>query len=392
MRVCVISPGVVHAVPRTIAIAPFFDDIQFVDVTGKADRDAIEAAGVTYYGPSDLPTGRFNYRSTNRLLVTIQPDIIVCHFSSGSHFFNAIAYGKCPVAAIAMGQDVLYDKGDIKISVLRRLLIRMGLRRVFYIAAKSKTLIGRIRRYGVTAPVKLNYWGCNTEIFFPRDKISARNALNLPLDKKIILSPRAIEPRLNIDLIVEAAAEASLRHKDIQLVIVGRSSPDYLEKIQNLIEKHKISCNALILGEVSQDELPQYYAAADIVVSMAHSEGFPNTVLEVMSCETPLVIGDLPQIRELLEDRTHCRICTITVPAITECICEVLENPFDTQIMLRHAKSIACNIADITRNGAQFADDIKHHVDTLNQPKLFSSTLFRVAYLIYRIFVRLKLA
>jgi glycosyltransferase involved in cell wall biosynthesis len=392
MRVCVISPGVVHAVPRTVAIAPFFEDIRFLDVTGKADRESLAAAGIAYYGPEDAPSGRFSYRSTHSLLHKIRPDIIVCHFASGSHFFNAIAYGKYPVAVIAMGQDVLYDKGDAGISMLRRLLVRMGLRRAFYVAAKSTTLIDRINCYGAKAPVSLNYWGCDPGIFYPRDKKTAREALGLPADGKIILSPRAVEPRLNIHLIVEAVANVSSRHKDIMLVIIGRSNPDYKVKVGNLIAKRGLAQNTRILGEIPQHELPEYYAAADLVVSMAHSEGFPNTVLEVMHCMSPLVIGDLPQIHELLEDGVHCRICQISESAITDNIGKMLDAPHLGEEMSRHAKELANSTADISKNGTQFAKDLLQQVSARSNPHWMSRALFRAVYLVHRLAVRFKRA
>jgi glycosyltransferase involved in cell wall biosynthesis len=386
------SPGIVHAVPRTVSIAPFFEEIHFLDIAGKADREPLDAVGVLYYGPDDLPSGRFNFRSTRSLLKRIQPEVIVCHFSSGSHFFNAIAYGKCPVAAIAMGQDVLYDKGDAHISGLRRLLVRMGLRRSSYIAAKSRTLIERIHNYGTKAPVKLNYWGCDQNNFHPRDKKASRNALGLPADRTIILSPRAVEPRLNIHLIVQAVARISSLHKDIVLVILGRSNAGYMETIRNLIAKHDLSASTLIFGEISQQDLPLYYAAADVVVSMASSEGFPNTALEVMSCKAPLVIGSLPQIHELLEDRVHCRICEVNDAALADCITEILEDPIAIEHMTQSAKDLAKNTADISDNGGQFARDIRNTSDSFSRPGRISLALYQIVYLIYRISARLRFA
>lgn len=54
VRVCVISPGVAHAVPRTIAIAPYVDEIHFIDMLDTADRQVLEARGVRYYSMIEL--------------------------------------------------------------------------------------------------------------------------------------------------------------------------------------------------------------------------------------------------------------------------------------------------------------------------------------------------
>ena len=58
MKTCVISPGVVHAVPRTLAMAPYLDEVHFIDMTGTADRAALELAGVRYHLPGEGGSSR----------------------------------------------------------------------------------------------------------------------------------------------------------------------------------------------------------------------------------------------------------------------------------------------------------------------------------------------
>ena len=58
--------------------------------------------------------------------------------------------------------------------------------------------------------------------------------------------------------------------------------------------------------------LPAYYRASDMVLSMARSEGFPNTVIEVMACKIPVIIGWLEQVGVLLENGHNSIICDIS--------------------------------------------------------------------------------
>src|SRR5262245_3903796 len=127
MKVCVLSPGVIHAVPRTLAMAHSLTDVHFVDGPGTADRARLEAAGIHYHRPRE-GGGRIASLALQRLLRRLAPDAIVCHYGSGAHFFGAVAYGRCPVAVIAMGNDLLYDDGDTRIPALAKLLVRLGLR------------------------------------------------------------------------------------------------------------------------------------------------------------------------------------------------------------------------------------------------------------------------
>ena len=130
-----------HAVPRTVAMAPYLArPTRCISWTRSAPRTARRSAraGVHYHLPAEGGASRIASINLQRLLARLAPDVIVCHYGSGDHFFNAIAYGRCPVAVIAMGNDVLYDDGDTRVSPLRGLLTRMGLRRAAYVSAKSK--------------------------------------------------------------------------------------------------------------------------------------------------------------------------------------------------------------------------------------------------------------
>ena len=176
MKLSVLSSGVPHAVSRTLAFAGEEDEIDFVDLSGNADSDLLVSAGIRYWGPEDFD---FSFAGLQRQLRLLQPDLIVCHFCSGPHFFGAIAYGQCPVAGIVMGSDVLFDQGDKTLPRLWPALIRMGLRNTAFLSAKSRHLETACRSLGVRAPIQVNYWGADTRTFSPSDMKVARRAAGL---------------------------------------------------------------------------------------------------------------------------------------------------------------------------------------------------------------------
>jgi glycosyltransferase involved in cell wall biosynthesis len=383
MKVCVISLGVVHATPRTIAFGRHFDDVHFIDMVGVADQGKLESEGIKYYRLDQQKHSRIPFLNLQKLLQTIGPDMIVCHFCSGPHFFGAISYNRCPVAVIAMGQDVLYDRGDTHVGLLRRLLVRMSLRRTTYISAKSKFLIERIRSYGATCPTDLNYWGADLNHFKPGDREAARAQLGFPEKGYVLLSPRAIEPRLNIHLIVEALAKIRVTYPDILLVVIGRSNPAYLAKVKDIISKHELTSNILIGGDIDQDDLPHYYAAADLVISMGRSEGFPNTVLEVMCCRRPIVVGRIPQIEEILRDDRDCRMVDINSGDIASGILDLIQQPTQAAKFADEGYRKALEVADIARNGENFALALEQHLPGYRPLSLFSLITYRFVFLLY---------
>lgn len=383
MRACVVSPGVAHSVPRTVAIAEHFDEVHFIDFAGTADEQLLKESGVKYYLYGEGGKIRKSGINLQHLITKIDPDIIICHFCSGDHFFHATASGRAPVCSIAMGHDVLYDKGDKHNPMLRRLLVRMGLRQAAFIAAKSRQLMKRIRSYGVTGPVQLNYWGCDIHQFAPGERAGVRFGLDLPADRPIVLSARAIEPRLNIGLIVESLSVVREKIPNVLLVVIGRSDPAELARIHELIEQRGLADSVIILGNKSQSDLARFYQAADVIVSMASSDGFPNTVLEAMSCRVPVVIGEIPEIRELLTDGINARICRFDSKAIGESILDILENPNFAEEIAENARQTVLEVGNIWANGKMFADEVKRSLDVNRSGHAFNLYLFRFVFFVY---------
>lgn len=384
MRVCVISPGVVHAVPRTLAIVPHFREVHYIDAANRNDTAPLVAKGVQCHSP--LP-GRhlLGGREIQRLLESIKPDAVVCHYSAGDHYFAATAYAKCPVAVIAMGHDVLYERGDRSVSAIERMVTRAALRQASFVSAKSKFLADRVRSFGVQCPIVVNFWGADLGRFSPGSRAESRRVLGIEPGATIILSPRAIEPRLNIDLIVQAFHDVRRRHADSRLLIIGRSNSDYQKRIEALIERLRLRDHVEIRGDISQDLLPHYYRAADLVVSLAKSEGFPNSVLEAMACKIPVVIGRIPQVGELLQHHLNAWICDIDASSVTAAIHDALSDPENRTRIVEAAYRTVAENANIQKNGQSFSENLLRCIET-QASAVNPSVSFQLIFFFYRMY------
>ena len=391
MKICVINPGVVHAVPRTLSLRSSFEEMVYVDMKGADDRRLLEDHGIAYHrfeaGGYRLPS-----IALQGLLRRISPSGIICHFASGPHLFHSLVYNKCPVAIIAMGQDVLYESGDARVGEMLRFMRRMALRRADFVSAKSNYLAARIAEYGRTKPTEVNYWGMDLTVFRPGESARSRDRLGLPQGVPIVLSARAVEPRLNITLIVEAFAGILRDHPDAMLVILGRSRDDYRREVMTRIADAGITDRVRMCGELDRDSLIAYYHASDIVVSMARSEGFPNTVLEAMACEKPVIVGRIPQVTELLRDGYNARICAISPTGVREALTGLLVDPARCIQFGRNARNTVSEVADITRNGTRFAEAFGGIIEAQKTRRRSAVTAmpFSLAYLGYLVLSRLS--
>jgi len=82
------------------------------------------------------------------------------------------------------------------------------------------------------------------------------------------------------------------KYEDVNLIHVGEK---FKWNVPGWCKKRIIS-----VGKISWEQMISYYASADMLVSCALNEGFPNIFLEAMAAGTPIVSSDIQGVREYL--------------------------------------------------------------------------------------------
>ena len=102
-----------------------------------------------------------------------------------------------------------------------------------------------------------------------------------------------------LDTLLEALKLAVKADPGVLLLVVGGGElkPFYLSLSQRLC----VASNVIFVGDVSDDLLPQYYAASDVLVlpSRDMSEGFGLTLLEANASGRPVIasnVGGIPSV------------------------------------------------------------------------------------------------
>ena len=146
--------------------------------------------------------------------------------------------------------------------------------------------------------IKTIPYGLNLDIFRPIEQKAARELLQLPQEKQLVLflSLQATsDNRKGFHLLQPALKKLSVTawQDHIELVVVGASKPD---------QSADFGFKSHYLGTLTDDlMLALAYSAADVFVAPSIQDNLPNTVLESLACGTPSIafnIGGMPDMIE----------------------------------------------------------------------------------------------
>lgn len=132
--------------------------------------------------------------------------------------------------------------------------------------------------------------GVDLELFKASDeakKQQLRSTLPLPVSGPLLLSVGWLIERKGHYLVIAALAEL----QNAQLVIAG-NGPD-LAELQQLAAKLGVSDRVHFVGALAQNQLSQYYQAADALILASSREGWANVLLESMASGTAVVATNI---------------------------------------------------------------------------------------------------
>jgi glycosyltransferase involved in cell wall biosynthesis len=168
-----------------------------------------------------------------------------------------------------------------------------------------------VRLYGADpARITIVPCGYDPDEFSPRDQTTARHALGIESQERVILQLGRIVRRKGIDTVIEALGRLRhVYHEPARLLIVGgpdriatRHRDEELARLMDLAETLGVDDRVTFVGRRDRGELADYYAAADVFVSTPWYEPFGITPLEAMACGTPVIGSDVGGIKYSVRD------------------------------------------------------------------------------------------
>lgn len=129
--------------------------------------------------------------------------------------------------------------------------------------------------------------------------IPIRAKYGLPQDYFLYLG--TIEPRKNIESIVEAFRIYRDRGGESQLVIAGKKGWMY-ERVFELVKRYGLEGHVIFPGYVEEGDKPLIYGGAKAFLFPSLYEGFGMPPLEAMACGVPVITSNTSSLPEVVGD------------------------------------------------------------------------------------------
>lgn len=203
------------------------------------------------------------------------------------------------------------------------------------IIVPSQFLVDIFARYGLHADIIPNIIDSN--LFKP--KYANNN------DRKVIRNPHIIVTR-NLESIydnktaIRAFCLLSQEFPGSRLTIAGTGQEQ--KDLQSLVDASGLKSRVKFAGRLDREEIAQLLASADAMLNPSLVDNMPNSVLEALACNVPIVSTNVGGISHILEDReTALLVNPGDHKAMANAVCTLLkENVLRKEVVSKGQASV----------------------------------------------------
>jgi len=261
---------------------------------------------------SELLGMRRDLATLRSVVARKQPDVVLLQTLQYPSFLAYRLPRDLPMAVTFWNGDLTYfAKWTGLEMLLKKRMVVHGLKRMNAITVNSQTAYDAGVGLGAD-PKKMTlvrYPGADLERFQPKSKHEARERLGITA-RYVLLCPRGLGDFFNSDIIVEAAAKITMQYPDILLLFIsGVGGEEEWTRHLQMADRLGIAGSMRWDGQIAWEDMPWYYAAADVMVSVKTADSCPNCMLESMACGIPVIMSDTKQNREWIDDGRNGFMC-----------------------------------------------------------------------------------
>jgi glycosyltransferase involved in cell wall biosynthesis len=272
--------------------------------------------------------GFLSLNSIHKILNSSKPIVWTLHdmwfFTGGCHYAGqCIAYKteckNCPMLSNPSGNDISNKIFNIKRNYFSNHTLNIvTCSQWLSNEAKSAALTADANIQSIPNPI-------NTDLFSPKEKHFLRNKYNIESDKFIVLFGAANinDKRKGINFLIDALNYLAIEESvcdNIQIIIFGKN-----KQLDISLFPFKVYNMGLIS---TYEKIVDLYSMSDLFVLPSLEDNLPNTVMESLSCGTPVVGFNIGGVAEMIDDNINGAIALeISAESLAKAILRVIKNP-----------------------------------------------------------------
>ncbi len=201
-----------------------------------------------------------------------------------------------PLVAMSWGSDILYTA---KRNWLARYKTRTALRAARVLIADCQAVVDAVVEFGFDSQRAVIFpWGIDLHRFQPQATSPLRQQLGWQ-HAFVLLHLRSWESVYDTETALRAFLALAPSQPQLRLLLPGGGS--LAPRIRQLVQDSGFAERIHMPGYISQEDLPEYYAAADLYVSASRSDGSSVSLMEALACGLPALVSDIPANREWVQ-------------------------------------------------------------------------------------------
>jgi len=179
-------------------------------------------------------------------------------------------------------------------------------------------------------PIEVIPMGVDPNIFNPSQydkKIKERYNIKGPF----LLFVGRLAEKKGVKYLIDAMPEVVKKYPETKLLIIGSGPLENESKTQ--AKNLNLENNIIFTGAIPNNELPKYYATADIfigpsvVAKSGDAEGFGLVFVEALLSKTSVITSDLPAISDIVKnEQTGIQVDVKNKEALSQRIIQLIEN------------------------------------------------------------------
>ncbi|MFA6269318.1 MAG: glycosyltransferase family 4 protein [archaeon] len=187
------------------------------------------------------------------------------------------------------------------------------------------------QNFGVNK-VKTIYNGIDLDIF---KKTKAGVFENYPDTFNLLFVGRVV-PLKGLEYLFEALNGID----NVKLFIAGEVTGVSKRYFDIILKKINNKNKVVLLGIISNNDLPKYYSSADCFILPTLAEGLPKVVLEAMACGCPVITTDVSGNSEIVTEKTGYLVKPFSSIELRDAIIYLMNNTKDAHKRVLCAKEM----------------------------------------------------